>query len=53
MKKTGVAIPGFKLAKDGKTPIRDEKRLDVSKRITQRKSTRVTVKKRIEQDFRP
>jgi hypothetical protein len=45
----GVAIPGFKLTKDGKVE-KDERaieaRLDVSARISRRKSKKVTFVKR-------
>lgn len=34
MKTTGTHLKGFKLAKDGKTPVRDEKKYDL---ITQMK----------------
>lgn len=40
MKTTGIKIPGFKLAKDGKTPIRDEKQYDVSTRLKRKRAPR-------------
>jgi hypothetical protein len=45
MKLTGIAIPGFRLGKNGK-PARDVKRLDVSARLRQRGGKRVRVAKK-------
>ena len=53
MKLKGIELgKAFKLAKDGRTPVRDEKRLDLISQIKQRSSKRVKVKKREIQDFR-
>ena len=54
VKKVGVPLPGFKLAKDGKTPVRDEKKYDL---ITQMKKKASPRKKFVgvkasERDFR-
>lgn len=40
MKKTGIAIPGFRIDKNGKL-VKNEKRLDVATRLKQRSSKRV------------
>jgi hypothetical protein len=44
MKQTGIKLRGFKLAKDGRTVVRDEKAYDVSTQLKRRygsKRTRV------------
>ena len=46
MKNIGIAIPGFRLDKHGK-PVRSTKRMSVSKRIAQKKSKQVRVKRGI------
>lgn len=56
-KPTGTRLGDiFRLTVDGKI-VRDERamdaKLDVSTRLKKRKSKRVTVKKRVEQDYRP
>jgi hypothetical protein len=38
VKKTGIPLPGFKLAKDGKTPVRDEKKLDLCTQLKRKRS---------------
>jgi hypothetical protein len=47
MKLSGIAIPGFKLDKHGK-PVRSQRGVSVSKKITERKSrkTRVVARRR-------
>lgn len=45
MKRAGIAIPGFRLDKDGNL-VRSQKRASVSRKIAQRKSKKAKVVRR-------